>query len=67
VNRPTYGDTWLAGEAGPPVVLHHRNCGHDMQAEVVGSHCREPLALRDVPGRSRPDRPRTDRPRTKPP
>ena len=37
---------------GPPAVLHHRTCDHDTQAEVVCSHCREPLALRDVAPRA---------------
>jgi DNA-binding HxlR family transcriptional regulator len=46
-----WGDTWLAGEDGPPVVLHHRTCDHDVHAEVVCSHCAEPLAMRDVSAR----------------
>lgn len=53
-----WGDTWLAGDDGPPVVLHHRGCDHDMHADVVCSHCRESLTLRDVRGRPGPgDRP----------
>ncbi|HEX6567622.1 MAG TPA: helix-turn-helix domain-containing protein [Acidimicrobiales bacterium] len=43
-----WGDRWLAGDDGPPVILHHEVCDHDMHAEVVCSHCGEPLALRDV-------------------
>jgi DNA-binding HxlR family transcriptional regulator len=43
-----WGDRWLAGDEGPPVRLRHKPCGHEMHAEVVCSHCREPLALRDV-------------------
>ncbi len=46
-----WGDRWLAGEDGPPVVLHHTTCDHDVHAEVVCSHCREPLELRSVRGR----------------
>jgi len=46
-----WGDRWLAGDEGPPVTLHHVPCDHDMHAEVVCSHCREPLALRDVNAR----------------
>jgi DNA-binding HxlR family transcriptional regulator len=49
-----WGDTWLSGEDGPPVVLRHRTCDHDMQADVVCSHCGESLALRDVRGRVGP-------------
>jgi DNA-binding HxlR family transcriptional regulator len=49
-----WGDTWLDGDDGPPVVLHHRSCGHDMQADVVCSHCGESLDLHDVRGRPGP-------------
>jgi DNA-binding HxlR family transcriptional regulator len=49
-----WGDTWLAGDDGPPVVLHHRTCDHDMHADVVCSHCGESLELHDVRGRSGP-------------
>ncbi|MBF6172143.1 winged helix-turn-helix transcriptional regulator [Nocardia blacklockiae] len=38
-----WGDRWVAPEAGPPVVLRHDACDHDTHAEVVCSHCREPL------------------------
>jgi DNA-binding HxlR family transcriptional regulator len=43
-----WGDRWLAGEEGPPVRIRHAPCGYEMHAEVVCSHCREPLALRDM-------------------
>jgi DNA-binding HxlR family transcriptional regulator len=52
-----WGDTWLGGDEGPPVVLHHRGCDHDMHAEVVCSHCGEQLTLRDVRGRPGPGLP----------
>jgi DNA-binding HxlR family transcriptional regulator len=38
-----WGDRWLAGEAGPPVTLHHEICGQDTHAEVVCARCAEPL------------------------
>ncbi|GHF76894.1 HxlR family transcriptional regulator [Amycolatopsis bartoniae] len=38
-----WGDKWLAAEAGPPVTLHHEECGHDTSAEVVCAQCGEPL------------------------
>jgi len=38
-----WGDKWLAGEAGPPVTLHHDTCDHDVHAEVVCSSCAQPL------------------------
>ena len=40
-----WGDQWLAGEAGPPITLHHTTCDHDTHAEVVCAHCKEPLEL----------------------
>lgn len=43
-----WGDRWLADEAGPPVTVRHDTCGHDATAEVVCSHCKEPLAWEDV-------------------
>ena len=43
-----WGDRWLAGTAGPPIVLSHRVCGKPTQAEVVCSECREPLKLDGV-------------------
>lgn len=43
-----WGDRWLAGEDGPPIVLRHKLCGQEMHAEVVCSECGEPLHVRDV-------------------
>jgi DNA-binding HxlR family transcriptional regulator len=55
VNR--WGDKWLAGDEGSPVVLHHERCGTDTHAEVVCAHCREPLTLDDVQPRLGPGYP----------
>ena len=49
-----WGDRWLAPEAGPPLLLRHRTCGHDTHAEVVCAHCRESLDLDDVEPRLGP-------------
>lgn len=38
-----WGDKWLADEAGPPITLHHTDCGQDTHAEVVCAHCGKPL------------------------
>jgi DNA-binding HxlR family transcriptional regulator len=46
-----WGDRWLAGDDGPPVVLHHTACDHDMHAEVVCSHCGDPLDVREIRAR----------------
>ncbi|HEY1973214.1 MAG TPA: winged helix-turn-helix transcriptional regulator, partial [Pseudonocardia sp.] len=44
----SWGDRWLAEEAGPPVTMHHHSCGHDTHAEVVCAQCREPIRAEDV-------------------
>jgi DNA-binding HxlR family transcriptional regulator len=52
-----WGDKWLAGEEGPPVILHHDNCGHDTHAEVVCTVCGEPLTAVDTTKRMGPGYP----------
>ena len=49
-----WGDRWLAGPEGTPLVLHHELCDHDMHAEVVCSHCATLIDVRDVQGRYGP-------------
>jgi DNA-binding HxlR family transcriptional regulator len=43
-----WGEKWLTGPEGSPLVLHHTTCGHDMRATVVCSECAEPLEVRAV-------------------
>ena len=57
-----WGDTWLTGPEGTPLVLHHTSCGHDMHATVVCSECTEPIAVRDVRARRGPGHPGTTEP-----
>jgi DNA-binding HxlR family transcriptional regulator len=38
----SWGDRYLAGDAGPPLVLEH-SCGHRLRAEVVCQGCGEPV------------------------
>jgi DNA-binding HxlR family transcriptional regulator len=45
-----WGDEFLAGEAGPPIELMHRDCGHPIAAEVVCPACRETLQPWNVRG-----------------
>jgi len=52
-----WGDRWLAEEAGPPVTMRHDTCGHDAHAEVVCSHCKEPLTWQDATPRPGPGYP----------
>ncbi|GAB2966119.1 HxlR family transcriptional regulator [Amycolatopsis acidiphila] len=52
-----WGDRWLAGEEGAPVVFHHRTCGHETHAEVVCAQCGEPLRAADTKIRMGPGYP----------
>ena len=42
-----WGDEYLAGEAGPEIVLHH-DCGQPADAVLVCSHCREELDPHEI-------------------
>ncbi len=59
-----WGDRWLAGEQGVPVVLHHDRCAHDTYPEVVCGACKQPLRAEEVSNRMGPGYPRhlADRP-----
>ncbi|HUZ51297.1 MAG TPA: helix-turn-helix domain-containing protein [Streptosporangiaceae bacterium] len=48
-----WGDKYLAGHAGAPLVLEHR-CGHRLSAELVCQACGEPVVV----GQARPVRSR---------
>jgi DNA-binding HxlR family transcriptional regulator len=39
-----WGDTYLAGDDGPPLVLEH-SCGHRLGAVLVCEACGEPVAM----------------------
>jgi len=43
-----WGDTYYVAPEGPPLVLTHEPCGGDLDAQVVCSHCREPIDFHDV-------------------
>jgi DNA-binding HxlR family transcriptional regulator len=43
-----WGERWLTGPEGTPLVLHHTTCDHDMHAVVVCSECAEPINVRNV-------------------
>ena len=40
-----WGDKWFSDERGPPVLLTHRPCGHDLHMQVTCSHCGGELTL----------------------
>ncbi|PRX50147.1 HxlR family transcriptional regulator [Prauserella shujinwangii] len=43
-----WGDRWLAGEAGPPVLYRHHACGEIAHVEPSCSACGEPMRATDV-------------------
>ena len=43
-----WGDRWMAGEQGPPLVLVHKTCGHRMHPTLACPDCGEPIEPRDV-------------------
>jgi DNA-binding HxlR family transcriptional regulator len=52
-----WGDKWLTGAEGTPLVLHHTACDHDMHAVVVCSECEEPIDVREVRAKAGPGYP----------
>ena len=42
-----WGDQYLAGDDGPPLVLEH-HCGHHLTAQVICEACGEPLRPSDT-------------------
>ena len=43
-----WGDRWLDGGAGAPVVLHHREPDHKIVPRVVCAECGEPVVHSDI-------------------
>ncbi len=43
-----WGDRWLAGEAGPPVLYRHHACGEISQVDLRCTHCGKPMHANDI-------------------
>ncbi|WP_018681424.1 winged helix-turn-helix transcriptional regulator [Actinokineospora enzanensis] len=43
-----WGDKWLAGPAGPPVLHRHHACGEITTVDLRCTHCGEPMHATDV-------------------
>src|SRR5215470_1857286 len=54
VSLVRWGDRWMAGEAGPPVELVHRACGHVIMPVLACPDCAEPVTARDMRARPGP-------------
>ena len=44
----SWGDRWLAGEAGPPVLYRHHACGEISSVDLRCAHCGEPMHAGDI-------------------
>lgn len=52
-----WGDRWLSGEEGPPVVMYHDVCGQESHAEVVCAACGGPMTADNTHARLGPGYP----------
>jgi len=43
-----WGDRWMAGEAGPPVLYRHHACGHIGTVDLRCTDCGEPMHANDI-------------------
>lgn len=43
-----WGDKWLAGEAGPPVLYRHHACGEVSGVDLRCAHCGDAMHANDV-------------------
>ncbi|MGH7947874.1 MAG: winged helix-turn-helix transcriptional regulator [Candidatus Binataceae bacterium] len=48
VSLMRWGDRWLAGKQGPPMMLIHRGCGRTTRPAMVCTHCGAALAARET-------------------
>lgn len=43
-----WGDKWLAGPAGPPVLYRHHTCGENSHVDLRCTHCGDAMHALDV-------------------
>ncbi len=43
-----WGDKYMAGEDGPPVVTRHKGCGHQVTPQIICPDCGEPVSANDM-------------------
>ncbi len=48
VTLAQWGDKYMAGDAGPPLLRVHKPCGHVTEGVLTCSECGEPIAAHDV-------------------
>ena len=55
-----WGDKYFVAPEGPPLLLTHKECGQDLNPQVVCSECQEPILFHDVSYRIIDHRPVAD-------
>jgi DNA-binding HxlR family transcriptional regulator len=43
-----WGDDWLAGKDGPPVILSHKTCGRVLRPQAICSACKREVSAEDI-------------------
>jgi DNA-binding HxlR family transcriptional regulator len=43
-----WGDDWLAGKDGPPVILKHKTCGHLLEPWAICRACKRDVSAADI-------------------
>lgn len=51
-----WGDKYYAGEAGPPILYRHTQCGHDFEPVLSCSDCGEKIRSCEIDMRTRPSK-----------
>jgi DNA-binding HxlR family transcriptional regulator len=54
VSLVSWGDRWMAGDAGVPLELVHRDCGHTVTPRLMCPDCQRPIEARDMQARLGP-------------
>ena len=44
----SWGDRWLGGENGAPLLLHHTSCQHKLSTIICCKHCGEEVLPHDI-------------------
>lgn len=47
-----WGDKYYAGDAGPPILHHHKTCGHDFHSVLTCSECGKKVKPKQVTARA---------------
>jgi hypothetical protein len=43
-----WGDRWFSDERGPPLILTHKPCGHDLRMVVACNHCDGEIGIHNL-------------------